>query len=123
LCIDGPIHDDELTLWGAAPLDVSVALTCSHVRAAFWGPCLARGIALLDFSPVQLVRLFPQRKQRDTARRLRCIATRVRGERARTVLAYLSWNELQAAALHDDEEAQIQAALAYVVRSRSRQQP
>ena len=48
------------------------------------------------------------------------MAARVRGERARAVLAWTSWNELGAAAVHDGEEAQIRAAFDYALNHRSR---
>jgi hypothetical protein len=120
LCIDGEISDDELHVWNVAPFDVSVELTCSQVRAVFRGPCLARGVALLGLTPAQFSRLFPDKTQRRYAARLRRCAKRVRGERARDVLAAASWNELHAAAAHDDEDAQIRAAFACALRCRSR---
>jgi len=46
---------------------------------------------------------------------LRRWAARIRGERARTVLADASWHQLRAAAAHEDEEAQIAGAMAYVM--------
>ena len=59
-CIDGQIPDDELHVWDVGPLDVCVEATCAQVRAAFRGPCLARGVALLELSPVQIAKLFPE---------------------------------------------------------------
>ena len=85
------------------------------MRAVFEGPPLARGIAILALTPAQFDKLFPERPRRTNALALRRWAARIRGERARTVLAGASWHQLRAAAAHDDDDSQIAGAMAYVM--------
>lgn len=117
LCTDGEISDTELDAWDAGPLDVRVQLTRAQVRAVLIGPCLARGIALLGLTAGQCFKLFPSPTRRKNAQKLRCWAGRLASERVRTVLASATWHQLRAAALHDDENAQIRAAIAHTIGS------
>lgn len=114
-CTDGVIPDETLIEWRAALLDVRVQLSCAVVRAVLSGPCLSRAIALLDLSEPQLCKLFPTRNARKRAVRLRSFALRLSGPRARSMLAYVSWHQLRAAARHSTEDAQIRAAFAQAV--------
>jgi hypothetical protein len=114
-CVDGQVDDEDLALWEAPTLWTRVALERAQVCAVFEGPPLARGIAMLALTPAQFDKLFPEQPRRKNALALRRWAARIRGERARTVLAGASWHQLRAAAAHDDEDAQIAGALAYVM--------
>lgn len=111
LCIDGTITDQELSGWNAPPLHARLALPCEKVRAVFEGSSLSRGIALLGLSRVHFDKLFPERSRRKNACTLRRWAARIRGERARAALGGASWEQLRAAAVHEDEGAQIDAAV------------
>src|SRR5262249_55565853 len=120
LCNDGDITDDDVNDWDAGPLHLRVALTRAQVRAMFVGTCLARGVAMLELSPPQLARLFPELARRRHARTLRRWAERLHSPRVRAVLATASWHQLRAAAAHTGEEAQIRAAFAHSLHPRSR---
>ena len=122
LCVDGEISDLEMLSWNILPLRTSVALTCDEIRAAFVGKPLARGLALLRFNRAQLARLFPGRSQRKAAYHLTRFARRIQGERARATLANASWHQLRAAAVHTDEDAQIGAAVTWIMGIRGRRQ-
>ena len=122
-CIDGEIPDRELASWNVPHLDTAVALTCDEVRAAFVGRPLARGIALARFNRVQMERLFPGRPQRKGACHLARFARSIRGEEARTKLANASWHQLRAAAVHDTDDAQIHAAVLWIMGIRRAPSP
>jgi len=111
-CTDGEISDDDLRAWGAGPVDACIQVTCAQVRAALHGPCLARGVALLELTAAQMLKLFPDWERRRSAQRLRCWAGRLSSARVRAVLASATWHEIRAAAQHKDEAAQIRAAIA-----------
>lgn len=115
VCLDGVISDEDLRAWRAGRLSISVQLTCAQVRAVLCGPCLARGVALWGLTATQILKLFPGRSQRKNAYKLRTWAGRISGRRARRVLAAASWHQIRAAAQHQDEEAQIRAAVAYSI--------
>ncbi|MEZ4301923.1 MAG: hypothetical protein R3B70_43725 [Polyangiaceae bacterium] len=115
VCLDGEISDYDLHLWGAAPLDGSVQLARDQVRAVFCGSCLARGVAMLGLTSVQMLRLFPSASRRKNASKLRAWAVRISGPKARAVLASASWHQIRAAAAFEDEDAQIRAAVAYAL--------
>lgn len=115
LCVDGEIADLEITMWEVCLPSASVALTCDEVRAVFVGKPLARAIALTRLNKVQLERLFPGRPQRKAAHNLIRFARRIRTENARKVLQNASWHQLRAAAAHEGEDAQIHAALQWIM--------
>ena len=115
VCLDGVISEDDLRAWRAGQLSASVQLTYAQVRAVFCGPCLARGVALRGLTATQILKLFPARSRRKNAYKLRTWAGRISGRRARRVLAAASWHQIRAAAQHQEEEAQIRAAIAYSV--------
>lgn len=121
LCVDGEITDLEITMWEVCLPPTRVALTCDEVRAVFVGKPLSKAIALEGLTRVQLERLFPGRGQRKAAYNLIRFAKRIRTERARTVLQNASWHQLRAAAAHEDEEAQIQAAVMWIMGIRGPQ--
>jgi hypothetical protein len=112
-CVDGDISDREVASWDIALAPVRVALTCEEVRAVFEGPCLARGIAILRLNRAQFEKLFPTRARSKQAYNLARFARRIGGDKARQRLAYAKWHELRAAAAFDDEDAQIDAAIAW----------
>ena len=114
-CVDGEIGDFELATWEAAPLQTRVALTCAQVRAVFLGSPLARGIALLELRQAQIVKLFPTTSKKKNALSLRRWAARLSSERVRVALASATWHQIRVAARHDDEEAQIGAAIAHAL--------
>ena len=109
---------------GATPVSWGIWAERSVVRALeldpessskFCGPCLARGVALRGLTATQILKLFPARSRRKNAYKLRTWAGRISGRRARRVLAAASWHQIRAAAQHQEEEAQIRAAIAYSV--------
>lgn len=114
-CIDGDITDLELALWEVALPPTRIALRCEEVRAVFVGQPLARGIALLGLTRAQFKKLFPERSRQKNAYNLIRFASRIRGEEARRVLAAASWHQLRAAADHEGDEAQIRAALLWMM--------
>jgi hypothetical protein len=114
-CVDGQIPDAELSRWEVPPLDERVALRCEQVRAVFEGSTLARGIALSELTRAQFDKLFAQRSRRKNACTLRRWAQRIRGARARAALLHASWEQVRAAAAHEEEQAQIDAAVAYAL--------
>lgn len=118
-CVDGEIADFELATWNVSLPPVRIALRCEQVRAVFVGRPLAKGIALLDLSRAQLEKLFPDRARRTNADNLMRFARRISGQEARRVLVQATWHQLRAAARYSEEEAQIQAALAWALGIRS----
>lgn len=114
-CVDGEVTDAELAVWGVDLPPVRIALRCDEVRAVFTGAPLARGIALQGLTRAQFKKLFPDKSRRKNPWNLIKWAKRIRGEEARRVLAAASWRQLRAAAAHEDEDAQIHAALAWTL--------
>lgn len=114
-CTDGEIPDREIASWNVTLPQTAVALTCEEVRGVFVGRPLARGIALQRLTPVQIERLFPGRSQRKGAHHLLRFARRIQGEEARAKLANASWHQLRAAAAHDTDDAQIGAAVLWIM--------
>ncbi|MEZ4301922.1 MAG: hypothetical protein R3B70_43720 [Polyangiaceae bacterium] len=111
--MDGEITDAELSLWEVSLPPARIAMHCEDVRAVFVGTPLGRGIALLGLTRAQFLKLFPTKARRKNPWNLMAWARRIRGDEARRVLAAASWHQLRAAATHDEEEAQIRAAVAW----------
>ena len=114
-CVDGEITDSEIASWNVTLPRTTLPLTCVEVREVFVGRPLARGIALQRLTPAQIERLFPGRSQRKGAHHLLRFARRIKGEEARAKLANASWHQLRAAAVHDTDDAQINAALLWIM--------
>jgi hypothetical protein len=114
-CVDGEVTDDEMAHWGVALPPIRIALRCEEVRAVFEGSPLARGIALQGLTRAQFEKLFPDKSRRKNPWNLLKWSKRIRGEEARRVLAGASWRQLRAAAAHEEENAQIHAALAWTL--------
>jgi hypothetical protein len=112
-CVDGEVTDLELAIWEVTCPPTRIALRCDEVRAVFVGTPLARGIALLGLTRAQLWKLFPTKSRRKNAWTLLSWARRISGNDARRLLSGASWHQLRAAAAHDDEDAQIWAAVAW----------
>lgn len=112
-CVDGEITDAELSLWEMTLPLTRIALRCDEVRAVFVGSPLARGLAMLALSRAQFDKLFPVQPRRKNACALRRWARKIQGEEARRVLSAASWHQLRVAAMHDDGQAQIRAAVAW----------
>lgn len=90
-------------------LDGSVLVPVDTVRRIFEGKPLARAQAVATLRPVQVERLFPGAAIQH-ARNMRRIGRRLTGARILAALADASFHVLLAAAAHEDEDKQFEAA-------------